>query len=230
PPDGGETLRKEPAFTAFPSLLDGRPALARTSPPVRARDTGSLVPGQSHRPRWFLDGWNIADERPLVYITFGTEAGTSAKTQAAYRTALQAVRDLPVRALLTTGPNMQPADLGPVPDNVAVERFVPQADVLSWCRAVLCHGGSGTLLGAAALGVPMVITPLFADQFANARNIEAAGAGIAVLDGDPASLSGALRRLLGDPAFQIAAAAVQDEMARMHSIDDAVDLMLHATA
>ncbi len=229
-PDGGETLRKTQAFTAFPSILDGRPAAARTSPPVRARDAGSSFEKQSHRPRWFLDDWDIADERPLIYITFGTEAGTSAWTQAAYRTALHAVRDLPARVLLTTGPNMQPADLGPIPGTVAVERFVPQAEVLPWCGVVLCHGGSGTLLGAAALGVPMVITPLFADQFANARNLEAAGAGLAILDGDAASVEDALRRVLRDRAFPDAASAIRAEMAGMQTIEEAVGAMLDAAA
>jgi hypothetical protein len=229
-PDGGETLRKAPAFTAFPSMLDGRPATARTSPPFRARDSASGRPVQSHRPRWFLDGWEIADQRPLVYVTFGTEAGTSPRTQAAYRTALEAISDCPVRALLTTGPNMQPGDLGPVPSNVAVERFVPQAEVLPWCRAVLCHGGSGTLLGAAALGLPMVITPLFADQPANAQNLEAAGAGLSVLDGDTGQVADALRRILGDPAFQDAALTIKAEMAGMSTIDEAIGVMLQAAA
>ncbi len=45
-----------------------------------------------------------------------------------------------------------PPSSAPVPANVRVERFVPQAQVLPSCAAVVSHGGSGTLLGALAHG------------------------------------------------------------------------------
>ncbi len=47
--------------------------------------------------------------------------------------------------------------------------------------AVVCHGGSGTLLSTLATGCPVVVIPLFADQFANARSVDAAGAGLAAM-------------------------------------------------
>ncbi|MEU9848203.1 nucleotide disphospho-sugar-binding domain-containing protein [Streptomyces sp. NPDC047985] len=46
--------------------------------------------------------------------------------------------------------------------------------------AVVCHGGSGTVHGARAAGVPQVCVPLFADQPYNARLVTEAGAGLAV--------------------------------------------------
>jgi len=48
--------------------------------------------------------------------------------------------------------------------HVHIARWVPQADVLRHARVVVCHGGSGTTLGALAAGVPLVVTPLFDDQ------------------------------------------------------------------
>jgi hypothetical protein len=38
----------------------------------------------------------------------------------------------------------------PTPDNVHVERWVPQQDVLAHARAAVVHGGSGSTLGALA--------------------------------------------------------------------------------
>jgi UDP:flavonoid glycosyltransferase YjiC (YdhE family) len=43
--------------------------------------------------------------------------------------------------------------------------------------AVVCHGGSGIFF---AMGCPVVVIPLFADQTANARAAQATGAGLAV--------------------------------------------------
>ena len=44
----------------------------------------------------------------------------------------------------------------------------------------MCHGGSGTTLGALAAGLPLVIVPLFADQPANAKRVAEVGAGLVV--------------------------------------------------
>ena len=48
------------------------------------------------------------------------------------------------------------------------------------CRAVdavVTHGGAGTTLGALAFGVPLLVLPQGADQYANAERVVAAGAG-----------------------------------------------------
>ena len=50
----------------------------------------------------------------------------------------------------------------------------------SCCRiveAVVTHGGSGTTLGALAHGLPLLVVPQGADQYANADAVVAAGAG-----------------------------------------------------
>ena len=75
--------------------------------------------------------------------------------------------------LLTTGTDL---DLGAVPTNVHVERWVPQADVLAHASVVVGHGGSGTTLGALGAGQPLVVVPLFADQPNNAARVAIASA------------------------------------------------------
>ena len=211
PEDGGDALRAEPVFTAFPQALDS------TSPPTPPFRVRTEAPSGA-RP-------STADI-PFIYITLGTIAGRLPKSKAAFRTALAAVADLPVTALLTTGPVMPIADLGLIPANVRVETFVPQAEVLPKSNAVLCHGGSGTVLGALAAGVPMVVTPLFADQPANARSVAAAGAGLSVTDGTDASLRAALLMVLSDPSYGIRAREIAVGMAAMNSMDAAADELI----
>jgi UDP:flavonoid glycosyltransferase YjiC (YdhE family) len=82
--------------------------------------------------------------------------------------------------LLTVGRHFDAASLGGVPANTHVEAWVDQSRVLRDARLVVCHGGSGTLFGALAAGVPVVAVPVFADQFANARRLADAGAGVVV--------------------------------------------------
>jgi MGT family glycosyltransferase len=142
--------------------------------------------------------------------------------QAAYRVALDAIAGLPVRALLTIGSSLPMETLGAIPSNVHVERFVPQDDVLPHAAAVLCHGGSGTTIGALAAGVPTVVTPIFADQPHNAARITAIGAGLGMpLRVGVEALRDALSRVLEDPSFRNAAQDVAREIAALPSIDDA---------
>ena len=79
---------------------------------------------------------------------------------------------------MTVGPHGDPAALGPQPAHVMVERYVSQTAVLPLCAAVVSHGGSGTVFGAAGLGLPQVCLPQAADQFRNTAGVVGSGAGI----------------------------------------------------
>ena len=112
-----------------------------------------------------------------------------------------------VRLLVTVGRDRDPAELGPLPANVRVERWVPQADLMPHVAAMVCHGGSGTVTMGLAGGVPMAVVPLFADQPWNAERVDALGAGIA-LGARPARRSpGCARRSSGSPATRRTAPA-----------------------
>ena len=141
-----------------------------------------------------------------------------------YGAALQAVDGLAARILLTTGDRGDPDGLGPLPANVHVERFVPQAEVLAHASAVVHHGGFGTTLGALAAGVPAVVVPLFADQPYNARRVEAVGAGLAVdIGGGAGALRDALERVLAEASFRDSAARVAAEMRALPTADEVLD-------
>jgi MGT family glycosyltransferase len=148
-----------------------------------------------------------------VYMTFGTVLGYMSMAADVYTTALQAVQELGVRTLLTVGRRFDRAALPPVPENVRVEAWVDQAEVLAHADVVVCHGGSGTTLAALAAGVPLVLVPLFADQFENARRVAAAGAGLAVETRTPARIAAAIRDLMDDGSYGRRARQLADEMA-----------------
>jgi len=107
--------------------------------------------------------WLDTLERPLVYVTLGTVFNKPELL----RQLLDGL-DGSVSALVTTGRNVDPHSLGGWPSNVRVERFVPQEQVLLRCAAVISHAGSGSVRGALAHGLPLVLVPQGADQFDNA--------------------------------------------------------------
>ena len=119
--------------------------------------------------------------------------------------AAEALGQLPVRGLVTTGPAVDPAAIR-APANVSVRRWVRHADVLPYCSAVLTHGGHGTVMKALAAGVPLVVAPLGRDQPDNAARVVHAGAGLWVSKkaGVPA-LRDAIARTLDEPRYRAAA-------------------------
>jgi MGT family glycosyltransferase len=155
-----------------------------------------------------------------VYLTFGSVAPQLGFFPALYRSAIDALAPLPVRLLVTIGRDRDPADLGPLPANVRVERWLPQAEVVPHAAAVVCHGGSGTVRGALAAGVPVAILPLFADQPDNAVRVAALGAGAALED--VAGMAAAVEALLADGAYAERAAAVAADIRALPVVDAAV--------
>lgn len=220
-PDGGASLRHTRTFTAFPPSFFGAGARSSGRLPYLLREPVEAVVPPATPPVWVP-----TDGRPLVYITFGTVLVMFPYAQAIYRAALDAMVDLPVRALLTVGARMDIPALGPIPENVTVEAFVPQAQVFPHAAVVLNHGGSGTVLGTLAAGIPMVIAPLFADQPHNARSVAATGAGAAAFTPDAASMRSAVAQVLATPAMRVAAGRIAAEMAALPDIDAAIDRLL----
>ena len=93
------------------------------------------------------------------------------------RLVIEAVRDEDIGLIVTVGRENDPASLGPQPENVVVHRYIPQGALLPRCHAVITHGGAGTTLGALAFGLPLLVLPQGADQYANAERVVSAGAG-----------------------------------------------------
>jgi UDP:flavonoid glycosyltransferase YjiC (YdhE family) len=228
-----DELWASPYLTRFPASLDPSP-FPRT---VRFRDTRP-APG---RP---LPDWWSGSRAPLVYVSFGTVLGYMSIAGSVYRTMLMAVKDVDARVLLTVGRRFDPSSLGPIPGNVHVEAWVDQAEVLDVADLVVCHGGSGTAFGALAAGVPMVIVPVFADQFENGRRITEAGAALLITTtpggesgGEPAQrnvigptdeprITEGIETVLGAPSYRQQASRISGEMAVAPTVDDVLATLL----
>ncbi|MCC8243337.1 glycosyltransferase [Saccharothrix luteola] len=157
------------------------------------------------------------DGRPLVYLTLGTAFGTAELLT----TAIKALAALDARVVVATG-RVRTAELGEVPDNVTLHEWVPQADLLPHVDVVVHHGGSGTTLGALAVGAPQLILPQGADQFANADAVTAAGAGVRLLPDEVSeeALASVVRTVSRPGGHSEAARAIAEEIARMPGPDD----------
>ena len=118
--------------------------------------------------------WSTNDARLLVLVSLSTLDQGQATL---LRRILVALASLPVRALVTVGPALDPSRFTP-PANVVLERFVPHRSVLPHAAAVVSQCGLGTVMKALAHGVPLVCIPLVGDQLENAARVQGLGAGV----------------------------------------------------
>ncbi|WP_329465232.1 nucleotide disphospho-sugar-binding domain-containing protein [Streptomyces sp. NBC_01431] len=86
---------------------------------------------------------------------------------------------------------------------------------------VVHHGGPGSTLGAAALGIPQLVLPQLGEAFVAGDRIAAAGAGLtldsAELQNDGAGLVSAVRTLLEEPGHRAGAAHLREQIEAMPS-------------
>jgi MGT family glycosyltransferase len=128
--------------------------------------------------------------------------------------AVTAVGSLSVRAVVTTGPAIDPEQLD-APANVSVVRSAPHQQVLAHADAVVTHGGHGTVVKALAAGVPLVCIPTGRDQPDNAVRIVHRGAGVKLPKrARPRRIAAAVRQVLHDPAYKQAAGRLGRDLRR----------------
>ena len=176
---------------------------------------GQAAPASREPPEWLS-----AVKAPLVYVTFGTIFN---RDQRLIRQVLEALETLPIEIVATVGEKNDPAAFGPRLATTRIFRFIPQENILPYCRAVVCHVGGGTVLGALAAGAPMLLMPQSADQFYNASRASAAGTAIALMPEDAGgdAIATSVSRILDEPAFADRARSVRLEIATMPSPQEA---------
>jgi MGT family glycosyltransferase len=142
--------------------------------------------------------------RPRIYLTLGTVSFGAVEV---LRRAVAETSELEVDVLVAVGPEGDPAALGDVSDNVHIERFVNQAQVLPLVDLAVTHGGTGTVLGALQAGLPQLLIPQGADQFFNMEILTTVGAARGLRDEEqaPGAIKAAAAALLSDcPERQVA--------------------------
>ena len=135
--------------------------------------------------------------------------------------------DEPVNVLVTIGRENDPAHLEPVPANARVQRFIPQAEVLPHCAAVIHHAGAGTMFGVLSHGLPSVALPQGADNFDNGTMMADAGTAILLMPGqvNAQAITAALRAVMGSPDYRQRAGQVADDVRAMASPAEVAEIL-----
>ena len=133
---------------------------------------------------------------PLVYLSLGSLGSADVEL-------MQRLVDLLAaggcRAIVSKGPQHDQIELH---DGQAGAELVPQPALLPLVDAVITHGGNNTVTECLHFGKPMVLLPLFWDQYDNAQRMDELGLGVRLptFEFEDAQLGEAIERLTGDEA------------------------------
>jgi hypothetical protein len=165
-------------------------------------------------------------EHPLIYLTLGTFSNNDLDL---FRLVLASLEDEPVNVLATIGRDNDPSVLAPWPDNALVAQYIPQAEVLPHCSAVVHHAGAGTMFGVLAHGLPSLLLPQSADNFLNANLLGRAGVAHVLMPDEvtAAGVRSGLRTVLDTGSYRQRAQQLADEIRAMPPPGDVV-ARLHA--
>jgi MGT family glycosyltransferase len=164
-------------------------------------------------------------ERPegsrLIYLSLGSLGSADV---ALMRRLVELLSRTPHRFIVSMGPCHDDYDLA---DNMWGAEFVPQTRILPLVDLVITHGGNNTTVEALHYGKPMVVLPLFWDQYDNAQRMHETGYGVRL---DPytvteQALHSAIERLLGDEALHTRLATVAGQIRARNGVGLAADLI-----
>jgi len=173
-----------------------------------------------------LDTW-LRDGPPVVYASLGTIARAG---ETLLRPLLQGFASERFRVLWSLRPPAASALPQAPPSNIRLVPSVSSAlGVMAHpnVRAVFCHGGINTAHEALALGKPLAILPLFADQLDMAVRVTDAGAGVR-LDKrrlSAAAVNDALTRVTSDSTFLAPMPALMQALRDAGGVRRAADLI-----
>jgi MGT family glycosyltransferase len=153
---------------------------------------------------WELPPVLAEGNAPIVYLSLGSLGSGDVELM---RKLIAELAEAPYRVIVSMGPQHAELELAP---NMAGAEFLPQTSILPLVDVVITHGGNNTVTECFHFGRPMVVLPLFWDQYDNAQRVHETGFGVRLdtYRHEPEQLTGAVDSLL-------AGAPVRERLAAM---------------
>ena len=168
--------------------------------------------------------------RPLVFASLGT---VIIDRPGFYRTLIEALRDEDVDLLISCGKAFDPTCLGELPDNVRVEHYVDQMEVLSRASLFITHCGMNSASEGMWMAVPELLFPLTGEQRAVARRVAEVGAGLPLDEKDATDalrLKAAVFSALADEGIREGAARMREDLRSCAGPSGAADFIEQVAA
>jgi MGT family glycosyltransferase len=173
------------------------------------------------------DEWpELTDFDANVYLSLGSLGSADVDLM---RRLVDALADSPHRFVVSKGPQHDQYELA---DNMRGEEFLPQTTILPNVDLVITHGGNNTVTECFHFGKPMIVLPLFWDQYDNAQRVDELGFGLRLdtYGHEPDELRGAIERLLFDDALRARMRPIAERLQASPGTDRAAELIEDVTS
>jgi MGT family glycosyltransferase len=163
----------------------------------------------------------IPGDGALVYFSLGSLGSADVELM---RRIISVLAGTPHRYVVSMGPLHEEIELAP---NMWGAEFLPQTKILPLADLVITHGGNNTTTEALHFGKPMIVLPLFWDQYDNAQRVDETGYGVRLdtYGFTDDELVGAVDRLLGDTDLRSRLEAAGEEIRRRDGLRVAADVI-----
>lgn len=163
----------------------------------------------------------IKGKRP-IYISLGTVFNQALDF---YKLCFEAFGNSNHTVVMSIGKQTPLIDLGEIPQNFIVKKYVPQTEVLKYTKLFITHGGMNSTNEGLYYGVPLIVIPQSADQPIIAQQVANIGAGIKLkMQGLTANqLREAAAHVLNDPSFHKAVSTIKESIQKSGGYHQAVD-------
>ncbi len=171
-------------------------------------------------PPWFDE---LDDGTPNIYLTMGS----TGLLNGVLRRTFDALGRTPFRFLLTTGGQVGDEVLAHAPSNFRVSTYAPGSALAKKSKALIFHGGNGTMYQGLAAGIPMIALPSHLEQELNFRCALQKGFGIQLharrVTGK--QLVAALHRILEVSEYRRASEGLSEAVRSSNGAATAADLL-----
>jgi MGT family glycosyltransferase len=169
PLPAGEFIHESPWLNVYlyPAEIDYQRSLTLERTWHRIDSSVRQVDAAQDVPDWITRG-----EGHLVYLSLGSLGSADVELM---RRLVDVLSTSPHRFIVSKGPQ---ADQYTLADNMWGADFLPQPALMPRVDAVITHGGNNTTTECFHFGKPMVVLPLFWDQYDNAQRVHETGFGV----------------------------------------------------
>lgn len=115
---------------------------------------------------------NRPEGSKLIYLSLGSLGSADVDLM---RRLVSVLASSPHRFIVSKGPQHSEFELA---DNMVGSEFLPQTKIMPLVDLVITHGGNNTITEAFHFGKPMIVLPLFWDQYDNAQRVDETNFGI----------------------------------------------------
>jgi MGT family glycosyltransferase len=164
---------------------------------------------------------SLAGDGSLIYLSLGSLGSADVDLM---KRLVEVLARTPHRYIVSKGPRADEIELD---DNMWGQGRLPQTSIIPQVDLVITHGGNNTITESLHFGKPMIVLPLFWDQYDNAQRMQELGFGVRLdpYKFDDRELTSAIEGLLGNDRLGVEMGAVGADIRERDGVSVGADLI-----